>query len=251
MTVDNNVENNGDGVATTSPDFAHQHLVVMVVPVYANAATLAALAERVGAAFEGRRWRLRLVIDASPDESLAIARALAATDARIGVTDLAENVGQHRALARGLLDEPVGSAWVCLDADLQDPPEAVPVLVDRLAEGDVDAVFAGRRGAYEGAGRRTSGRVHRAVLALLTGLPPDAGAFVAMGPAARASVLALGGPSLVAAIGVSAVRTTSIPVARDVRPIGCSTWTSAARLRQSVKTLAWAAAHRANGSVCL
>ena len=218
--------------------------VAVVVPVYGNEATLPALAERVAAALDQTRWRLRLVVDASPDASLAVARALAAADGRVRVTDLPRNVGQHRALARGLADEPDAAAWVCLDGDLQDPPEAVPVLLDRLATGDVAAVFGGRRGTYEGAARLATGRLHRAALSRLTGLPGDAGAFVALSPSAREAVLALQGPSVVAAIGVAGVRTTSVPVVRDPRHAGRSTWTGAARLRQSARTLAWAAARR-------
>src|SRR5215212_11950435 len=96
-----------------------------------------------------------------------------------------ENVGQHGALAHGLTAEPEADVWVCLDADLQDPPEAVPVLLDRLARGDVGAVFAGRRGRYESLPRRVTGRLHRRVATRLTGLPPDAGAFLAMRRAVR------------------------------------------------------------------
>ena len=111
--------------------------VAVVVPVYGNAATLAPLAERLAAALHGHDWRLRLVIDASPDDSAAVAARLAAAEPRIAVTVLEINVGQHRALAQGLADEPGAEAWVCLDADLQDPPEAVPLLLARLAHGDV------------------------------------------------------------------------------------------------------------------
>ena len=218
--------------------------VAVVVPVYGNAATLAELAERVAVALVDRPWRLRLVVDASPDASLAVARALAAGDPRIAVTGLTVNVGQHRALARGLADEPAATAWALLDADLQDPPEALPALLDRLAEGDVAVVFAGRTGAYEARGRLLTGGLHRRVLARLTGLPDDAGAFVVLAPAARAAVLALGGPSVVAAIGIAGVPTASLPVGRDPRPVGSSSWTGAARLRQSARTLAWAAARR-------
>ena len=157
-------------------------MIAVVVPVYGNAATLEALAARLADALAGRAWRLRFVIDASPDDSAAVAHRLAAADARIAVTDLTENVGQHRALAAGLAAEPEADAWVCLDADLQDPPEAVPLLLDRLARGDVEAVFAGRRGAYESLGRRLTGTLHRRVAARLTGLPADAGAFLAMRP---------------------------------------------------------------------
>ena len=127
--------------------------VAVVTPVYGNQDTLEELVGRLDAALAGRRWRLRFVVDGSPDGSLAVARALAAGDDRLAVTDLRENVGQHRALTRGLAEEASAHSWVCLDADLQDPPEAVPVLLDRLAAGDVGAVFAGRRGQLRGSGQ--------------------------------------------------------------------------------------------------
>ena len=218
--------------------------VAVIVPVYGNEATLPALAGRLEAALIDRRWRLRLVVDASPDASLSVARQLEAGDPRIAVTGLSRNVGQHRALALGLADEPGATAWACLDADLQDPPEALPMLLDRLAVGDVDAVFAGRRGGYEGATRLVTGRLHRAALARLTGLPTDAGAYVVLSPGARDAVLALRGPSVVAAIGIAGVPTASVPVDRGLRPVGPSAWTGAARLQQSARTLIWAAARR-------
>lgn len=218
--------------------------VAVVVPVYGNEATLPSLVDRVGAALTGRPWRLRLVVDASPDSSSVVAGRLADADSRVGVTNLDQNVGQHRALLRGLADEPGATAWVCLDADLQDPPEALPMLLDRLAVGDVAAVFAGRCGTYESRGRLVTGRLHRSLLSRLTGLPSDAGAYVALGPGARAAVLALGGPSIVAAIGIAGVPTDSIPVARRPRPVGRSAWTPATRLLQSARTLAWAAVRR-------
>ncbi|CAA9346811.1 MAG: Putative glycosyltransferase [uncultured Frankineae bacterium] len=216
----------------------------VVVPVHGNAATLEELVDRLATALRGRDWRVRLVIDASPDDSAAVAARLAAREPRVAVTVLERNVGQHRALAVGLAAEPTADRWVCLDADLQDPPEAVPRLLDRLAAGDVAAVFAGRRGAYEGRLRLLTGRLHRAVLSRLTGLPPDAGAFLALGSAARGAVLAAGGPSLVAALGTARLPVASVPVAREVRPVGRSAWTARARARQSLRTLAWAVRRR-------
>jgi glycosyltransferase involved in cell wall biosynthesis len=219
--------------------------IAVVVPVYRNEPTLRPLAARLATALDGRDWRLRLVVDASPDDSAVTARGLAAGDPRIAVTELAVNVGQHRALARGLADEPAADAWVCLDADLQDPPEAVPLLLDRLAAGDVAAVFAGRRGSYEPRLRRLTGTLHRRLAARLTGLPPDAGAFLAMGPAVRRTVLSAvgdGAPSVV--LAVAGERAVSLPVARDARPAGRSAWSGWARLRQSARSLAWAARRR-------
>ncbi len=161
--------------------------VAVVVPVYGNEATLRPLHARLAAALGGRHWRLRLVVDASPDGSLAVARSLAAGDPRVGVTALAVNRGQHRALA---------------------PRQAAQVA------------------------------------AALTGLPPDAGACLALGPAVRdavvRAVLAGDAPSVVLATCLAGTPLTSLPVARDRRPVGDSAWTTGARLRQSVRSLAWA-----------
>jgi hypothetical protein len=153
------------------------------------------------------------------------------------------NVAPHAALARGLADEPDADAWVCLDADLQDPPEAVPGLLDRLARGGVGAVFAGRRGHYESPLRRLTGTLHRRLAARLTGLPCDAGAFLAMGPAVRGAVLTAmgdGAPSVVLAVAVARTSVASVPVERDRRPEGRSSWTAFGRLCQSGRSLLWA-----------
>ncbi|MET0741421.1 MAG: glycosyltransferase [Candidatus Nanopelagicales bacterium] len=218
--------------------------VSAVVPVHGNEGTLEPLTHRLAAVLTGYDWRLRFVVDASPDGSAVVASSLAARDPRVAVTTLDVNVGQHRALARGLADEADADAWVCLDADLQDPPEAVPSLLRRLAVGDVAAVFAGRRGAYERRLRRWTGRLHRRAVAALTGLPPDAGAFLAMGGRARDAVLAADAPSIVVAIGASQLPVVSLPVARDVRPVGRSAWDGRTRLSQSVRSLLWTARQR-------
>jgi polyisoprenyl-phosphate glycosyltransferase len=222
-------------------------VTAVIVPVYGNAATLAALAARLDAALGGD-WTLRFVVDACPEGSGAVADGLAAADPRIRVSHLPRNVGQHPALAHGLAAEAGAPAWVCMDADLQDPPEAVPVLLAGLEKGGAAGVFAGRRGAYESRGRRLTGTLHRRVLAALTGMPADAGAFFAMNRPLRDAVVAgmreRGAPSVVAAAGLSGLPLTSVPVRRDVRPEGRSAWTSAARLGQSAGTLWWAAARR-------
>ena len=222
--------------------------VAVVVPVHGNEGTLRPLVARLGAALAVHDWTVRLVVDASPDGSAAVAGGIAAADRRVVAQVLARNVGQHRALATGLAAEPHAEAWVCLDADLQDPPEAVPLLLDRLAAGDVAAVFAGRRGRYESVARRLSGGVHRRLAARLTGLPADAGAFFAMDRAVRDAVVAAvrdgGAPSVVLAVAGAGQPVTSLPVERDRRPEGRSAWTGRTRLRQSLRSLTWAVRSR-------
>jgi glycosyltransferase involved in cell wall biosynthesis len=215
-------------------------VIAVVTPVYGNASTLEELACRLAVALEGAPWALRFVVDASPDDSLAVATGLAAGDARLAVTSLARNAGQNRALLAGLAADDAADVWVCLDADLQDPPEAVPLLVERLARGDANVVFAGRRGDYESRARLLTGRLHRAVQARLTGVPADAGAFLAMDRQAREALLALDPPGIVAGVGSTGLRSVSVPVIRHARPTGTSAWTAQARLRQSARTLAFA-----------
>ena len=220
--------------------------IAVVVPVYRNADTLRALAGRLDVALDDP-WTLRLVVDACPEGSAAEALSLAAAEPRIRATVLPRNVGQHRAIATGLEAEPGADVWVCLDGDLQDPPEVVPTLVDALARRQVAAVFAGRRGAYESRGRRLTGNAHRRALAALTGLPPDAGAFFAMDARVRdavvSGVLARGAPSVVVAAASTGLPLSSVPVRRDVRGQGSSAWTSRERVRQSARTILWAARH--------
>lgn len=223
--------------------------VAVISPVYDNAPTLEALRDRLARALAAEDWRLHLVVDACPRGSGAAARSLAAADPRVSLTELQRNGGQHAALVTGLRRERDADAWVLLDADLQDPPEAVPLLLERLrSAAPASGVFAGRRGVYTSPARRLTGRAHRGVLHALTGLPPDAGAFVVLDRSLRDAILDHwdhhGAPSVVAAAGLSGLPLASVPVVRHARPEGSSAWTSRARLRQGVRTAAWAVRHR-------
>src|SRR4051795_1449788 len=175
-------------------------------------ATLRPLSERLAAALAGRDWCLRLVIDAAGEESVREAHALAAGDDRIAVTGLTVRSGRPGALAAGLAAEPSADVWVCLDGEGGDPPEAVPLLLDRLGRGDVAAVFAGSRlGSRE---------LLRAVVTRLAGLPPVATAFVAVGRQVRDAVVDARSPLRGAAAALAGRPVAAVPVARARPPDG-------------------------------
>ncbi len=212
--------------------------VSVVIPVFRNATTLSELCGRVSSAVGDDLTDIVLVDDASPDDSLAVARSLAAADDRIRVIARATNGGQHRALLDGLAVA-AGSRLVCMDADLQDPPEALPAL---LAAGGPDVVvFGGRRGAYQRVGRRITSRAFKLVLARLAKVPTDASTFVVLPRATVDAVLALPGasPFLTGMIAATGVPTISIPVDRraSATPSGYS---GVARLRSGLRGLRWA-----------
>jgi dolichol-phosphate mannosyltransferase len=121
-------------------------LVSVVVPVYQNAASLADLFARLRAAsaqLPAERFEFVFVDDGSRDDSFAVLRGLAAEDPRIRVVKLSRNFGSGAAILAGLT-EARGDCMVALAADLQDPPELIPRLVETWREGR-KVVLAARR----------------------------------------------------------------------------------------------------------
>lgn len=217
----------------------------LVAPVFGNSGTLAELARRVRAFARehGLAYELLFVDDASPDDSLSVLRSLAAADEALGGLSLRHNVGQNAALLSGFAA--ASGEWVvALDADLQDPPEAVPGLLTAGRLG-YDAVFAGRRGRYQERSRMISSRLYKRTLHRLCGLPPDAGlCFAASRRMVRSLLERRGDGWILPLIGFSGLPVTSVPVQRSVRPLGTSAYSSWGRVRVAVPPLFYAVRRR-------
>src|SRR6185437_4466754 len=98
---------------------------------------------------------------ASPDNSRDVAAELAAVHPEIRVVELARNVGQSRTILTGL-SYARGSMAVVMDADLQDPPEAVPALLEMLQrDAGMEAVFATRMNRYSSRSRHVTSRLFK------------------------------------------------------------------------------------------
>jgi dolichol-phosphate mannosyltransferase len=118
-------------------------LLSVVAPVYNEEELLEVFYSRVCSALEGLRFELVLVDDGSKDRTPAILNKLAAADPRVRVVFLSRNFGHQTALTAGL-DHAEGDAVVMLDADLQDPPELIPRMLDHWRDG-CDVVYAVRQ----------------------------------------------------------------------------------------------------------
>jgi len=118
-------------------------LLSVVAPVYNEEATLMVFWPRVRDALEELNFELVLVDDGSSDRTPALLEALAAEDARVKVVTLSRNFGHQTALTAGL-DHAAGDVIVMIDADLQDPPELIPEMLERWRNG-ADVVYAVRR----------------------------------------------------------------------------------------------------------
>jgi glycosyltransferase involved in cell wall biosynthesis len=171
----------------------------------------------------GASFEIIFVDDHSPDGSWTVIEEIAAAGGgRTRGLRLAQNVGQHMAVLTGL-SEARGTRCVVLDADLQDPPEAIPDLLGPEFH-DYGAVFAGRRGDYAPPGRLFTSALYRRLLSRVSGVPLDAGMFfaIAQEDVRRLLDLRISKASLVAMIGLSGIRSTSLPVRRSVRNSGRS-----------------------------
>ena len=118
-------------------------LLSVVAPMYDEEGLVEAFYARVCSALDGVPFELVLVDDGSSDATPRMLAALAARDRRVRVIELSRNFGHQTALTAGL-DHARGEAVVMLDADLQDPPELIPAMLEHWRRG-TDVVYAVRR----------------------------------------------------------------------------------------------------------
>lgn len=118
----------------------------IVIPVYNNEGSLEELVRRVLAvcAKITEDFELVLVDDGSRDSSPALLREISNTKPSVVVLSLTRNFGQHAAISAGL-EHADGDVFVLMDADLQEPPEAIPEMVDVLVRSNSEIVFSRRQ----------------------------------------------------------------------------------------------------------
>ncbi len=111
--------------------------ISIIIPVYNEAQSLLILHEKLQAAMAQvpYDWEVVYVDDGSKDESLQVLEEIAAEDkTHARVISFRRNFGQTTAIAAGL-DYAVGSVVVFLDADLQNDPNDIPMMLEKINEG--------------------------------------------------------------------------------------------------------------------
>ena len=209
----------------------------ILVPVYNNQATINQLLDRLRNALDGFDYETLIVNDGSRDESLAMLKARAAADPRLKIISFSRNFGQHPAIAAAL-EHAQGDVLVLMDADLEDRPENIPMLVRTLQDQQCDIVYTTK---LEGATPRgLSSDAYHHVFARTIGVtvPRQLGTFRAftrkVGNALRAFPErdVVYGP-LMFYVGFNYV---TVPVERGTRT-GRSSYTFTKRLRLAVNSL--------------
>jgi polyisoprenyl-phosphate glycosyltransferase len=199
----------------------------IVVPCYNEQECLAALHRRLTAAAReavGDDYELVLVNDGSTDRSWPMMRDLANEDPRLVAVNLSRNHGHQLALTAGL-DLSHGDTILIIDADLQDPPELLPAMLETMRKEAADVVYGVRRSrAGETAFKRATAHGFYRLLSRATdiNIPVDTGDFRLMSRRALEALLAMPEQSrfirgMVAWIGF---RQVPFPYDRDVRFAG-------------------------------
>jgi glycosyltransferase involved in cell wall biosynthesis len=119
--------------------------VTLLVPVFNEQEVLPILYARLQALtgkLSDYRFELLFVDDGSSDSSMEVLRALGVRDEAVSWVSLSRNFGKEAAMIAGL-DHVRTDAVVILDADLQDPPELIPQMLEYWEAG-YDDVFARR-----------------------------------------------------------------------------------------------------------
>jgi polyisoprenyl-phosphate glycosyltransferase len=200
-------------------------LYSIVIPVYNEVEVLPALYERLTRVLEGliEPYEIIFVDDGSRDDSTQLLRDFQARDERVKFLSFSRNFGHQIAITAGL-DYSSGQATVVMDADLQDPPEVIPRLIEQWRKG-YDIVFAVRaKRQGEGLFKRATAAIFYRLFRRMTAteIPLDAGDFRLM---SRRAVEAMQGIRernrfIRGLAGWIGFRQTSVTFVRDVRQAG-------------------------------
>jgi glycosyltransferase involved in cell wall biosynthesis len=136
----------------------------VVFPVYNEEENLPILLGEIAAALDGTPWSYEVlaVDDGSKDRSLAVLHELRVKHPRLRVLTFARNSGQTAALDAGWRAAR-GTYVVSLDADLQNDPADIPVMMRKLEADKVDMVIGVRVNRHDTWSRRMQSKIGNGV----------------------------------------------------------------------------------------
>ena len=155
----------------------------VVVPLYNDEEVIESLCETVFNTLQNKFQSIRMILidDGSTDESYSVALRMRSVYDAIDVIKLAGNFGQHRAILAGLRSTSADLVAV-MDSDLQDRPEHIPALVERMLEDGTSLAIARRIRRVDSLRKRLFSRLFATTSNLLVPfkIDPHLGAFRVM-----------------------------------------------------------------------
>ena len=202
--------------------------ISIVIPVYNSASTLPELIQRLEKVLASfGPFEVVLVNDGSQDDSWEAISKLAAARQWVQGINLMRNYGQHNALLCGIRSTR-GDVIITIDDDLQNPPEEVPKLLAKLAEG-YDVVYGTPEQEQHGLWRDLASQVTKLALqsAMGTKTARSVSAFRAFRAQVRQAFANYQGPyvSIDVLLTWATTRFTAVKVSHAQRQRGVSNYT--------------------------
>ena len=147
-------------------------LITVIIPAYNEEETLPDIIKRLehlGQSVPDYNFEFLFVNDGSRDKTPEILQDFAAADQRISYINLSRNFGKEIGVAAGL-DHAQGDAVVIMDADGQEPPELIPMMIKWWEKG-YDDVYARRNKKKDSAIRRFTSHAYYRALQHMTRIP--------------------------------------------------------------------------------
>ncbi|HHL71265.1 MAG TPA: glycosyltransferase [Bacteroidetes bacterium] len=155
---------------STSKEKNHTPDLSVVIPLYNEEESVAELYAQISAVVEreGLDTEIIFIDDGSTDDSFEVLCALREQDPRVRVCQFRRNYGKSAALAEGFA-RARGAYVVTMDADLQDDPEEIPHLIDKLEQG-FDLISGWKKKRYDPFIKRVTSKLFNFVTRTLTGV---------------------------------------------------------------------------------
>jgi dolichol-phosphate mannosyltransferase len=218
-------------------------VLTVVVPMYDEEAVLPLFAERLRPVLDGlgETYEVLVVDDGSRDATPVLLLREQRSWPQLRVVRLRANAGHQAALSAGLAR--ARGQWVAtLDADLQDPPELLPQMLEAARAEKADVVYGVRSDrSTDSAFKRVTARVYYRLMQRLVGghLTADAGDYRLMSRATVDAVNTLPDHHRVLRLVVPALGfpSTQVPYARAPRAAGRTKYPLSRMLRLTVDSL--------------
>lgn len=147
--------------------------ISIVVPVRDEEKNISELISRISSSIDGihKTFEVVFVTDINKDNTIGLLEACSRKHANIKTIKLSNGFGQHVAVLAGL-EYCRGNAVVIMDGDLQDYPEDIPLLYDKLCEG-YDIVYALKEKKNDNLFRNTSSTLFNSLMNNLSDIKID------------------------------------------------------------------------------
>jgi glycosyltransferase involved in cell wall biosynthesis len=212
----------------------------IIVPVYNSATSLDDLVERIKPVISRfDKYELILINDGSVDNSWDMIERIAGKYEWVLGINLVRNYGQHNALLCGIREAHYDFI-VTMDDDLQQPPEAIPAILGKLAEG-YHVVYGSPQKVQQTIWRGLTSQMLRYILSTFLGrnIARDVSPFRAFRSSLRDGFSKFHNPSVSIDVLLtwSATRFTSISIPYAPRRVGRSTYSFRKLVAHSVDML--------------